>query len=258
MQKGLSKPKTKFKLWSFENTAIYLLFVVLVISFFGILNGSTRSDFISKVELFLWLTGLFNIYFLLRNQEKLNSYKIQLWLLISFILTFLIQVFIQNTSSVGQLWLQSFLLGNNKGVSFIDVSIVLCLINSLNVLASWQICHFLINFIQDKFKIAILHSRIIKTVITVSLSSVIFVLTKFLNQIDQIKKVIDLNYNASLNGRYEYFSIQQIIIINSLGFLTGFVLISIASLIGLKIKSLFLPASFILQIIFILSLAILL
>jgi hypothetical protein len=259
MPKEIPNMQTKSKLWSFQNLAIYFLFVVFVVSFFGIINGTTRQDFISKVELFLWIGGFLNLYFLLANQEKLNSYKIQLWLIISVVSSFLVQLLVQNISSTSLPLFQSYLFGNNRGISFLDISIILCLINALNILASWQISIRLLDFIKDKFKASsVLESKTIKAVATVTLASTIFITAKFLNQIDLLKKAFNLNYSASINGAYQYFSIQQIITFNAISFLIAFILISLAYIMGLKIKSFFLQYSFILELIFILSLAFLL
>ncbi|MEI6728794.1 MAG: hypothetical protein WCK98_04080 [bacterium] len=259
MQKEIPNIQTKPKFGSFQNLAVYVLFVVFVVSFFGIINGATREYFTSKVEIFLWIVGFLNLYFLLSNQEKLNSYKIQLWLITSIVSTFLVQVIIQNISSTGLPLFQSSLFGNNKGISFLDVSIILCLVNSLNILASWQISIRLLDFIKDKFKVGShLESKTLKAVIAVTLASTIFIVAKFLNQIDLIKKAFNLSYSATINGAYQYFSIQQIVTFNALSFLMTFALVSLAYLMGLKIKSFFLQYSFILELIFILSLAFLL
>ena len=259
MPKEISNIQTRPKFWSFQNLAIYSLFLIFVVSFFGIINGTTREYFTSKVEVFLWIVGFLNLYFLLRNQEKLNSYKIQFWLIISIVASFLVQLIIQNISSTGLPLFQSYLFGNNQGISFLDVSIILCLVNSLNILATWQISIRLLNFIKDKFKVgSLLESKTLKGVIAVTLASSIFIIAKFINQIDLFKKAFNLNYNANINGAYQYFSIQQIITFNALSFFVAFISISLAYLMGLKIKSFFLQYSFILELIFILSLAFLL
>ena len=243
--------------WTFEKVSIYFLFVVFVASFFGIINGSTRDEFVSMAEMFLWVVAFFCLYFVLKDQQKLNSYKIQLWLIISFVLSFLLQIMVFNLTSIDFPLFQLYLLGSDAGVSFLNITLILVLLNSLSILAAWQIAIALVNFATKKFQKLSL-SKVSQTLVIVILGSLVFLLAKFLNQISLIEKALNLTDNTSFNSSYEYYSLSQIIIFNLISFLTSFVLIGLGEVMSFRVKSIFLKYWFILQLLFILSLAFLL